>query len=561
MGRGRLFIISLAVLLLLIAGPLALAQDNPDDATPIPGAQTYVVQRGDTLFRIATRFDLTTAELAAANNITNPQLIFVGQVLQIPGPTQPEDQTPAPPPPPTTTYVVQRGDSLMRIAARFNTTVSELIRLNNLANPNIIIPGQTLIIPVTDETVPLPTVVLTPEPDEPEPVITPEPPPLPVSAQFGFGVLVFYEEQDAPTLAQQVADLGMDWVRLRVEWRTIEPTPGQLELDELDAVIGQLQAGGFQILLTVTHAPAWTRTSADENGPPDDLLAFTDFVSTLAERYSGVVNAYQIWDEPNLRRNWNCERRICDIDYIEMLRQAYVAIKTADPLAQVITAGLAPTRFNDGLNAIDDRLFLETLYANGVQAISDGIGAHPGGWANPPDALCCEPTGNVQTHYESDVFYFRENLSTYREIMLRFNDAETSLWVTKFGWGTSEDTDPPGEINIFVTYTSLNQQAIFVPRAFELAQELGYVGPMFLDNLNGCQSVQSQLLAELCYTSLISPDGIPRPVFDAVRQLDKSAATSDEPAPVFVPLPPDFENDEEETDDEAEEPVSLTPVG
>ena len=148
--------------------------------------------------------------------------------------------------------------------------------------------------------------------------------------------------------------------------------------------------------------------------------------------------------------------------------------------------------------------------------------------------------------------------------MVNAGDEETPIWITKFGWGTSEDTDPPGEINVFVTYTSLNQQAIFVPRAFELAQELGYVGPMFLDNLNGCQSVQSQVLAELCYTSLISPDKVPRPVYDAVRQLDKSgaAATSDEPAPVFVPLPMDDEDEVEEAEDsEADEPVSLTPVG
>jgi len=565
MGLRRVFIVGVAVFLLFAVLPLSLAQESTAEPAPVLSGETYVVQPGDTLFRIATRFNLTTTELAAANNITNPSLIYVGQVLQIPGTAAPD----AEPLPPTTTYVVQRGDSLMRIAARYNTTVAELIRLNNLANPNVIVPGQTLLLPVTDETVELPTVAVTPQPEEdatPTITPTPEPVPLPADTNFGFGVLTFYEEQDVSALVQRVSELGLGWVRLRVEWRNIEPVQGELMLDELDSMVEQLDASGLQVLLTVTHAPAWARTSADENGPPDDLGLYTDFVSTLAARYSGVVDAYQIWEEPNLRRNWNCERRMCDTDYIEMLQQAYVVIKTADPLAQVITAGLAPTRFNDGLNAIDDRLYLETMYANGVSAISDGIGVHPGGWANPPDALCCEPTGSVETHYESDVFYFRENLNVYRDIIVNAGDADTAMWVTKFGWGTSEDTDPPSEINIFVTYTSLNQQAIFVPRAFELAQELGYVGPMFLDNLNGCQSIQSQVLAELCYTSLISPDGAPRPVYDAVQQMDKSVTVqpssteNDEPAPEFVPLPLDDEDDVAEQT-ENDEPVSLTPEG
>jgi LysM repeat protein len=104
-------------------------------------AQYYVVQRGDTLRPIAARFGTTWQALATANNLANPNLIHVGNVLVIPatgGPTQP---------PPTRSYVVQPGDTLMRIAARFGVDIWSIARVNNILNLNVIHVGQTLLIP------------------------------------------------------------------------------------------------------------------------------------------------------------------------------------------------------------------------------------------------------------------------------------------------------------------------------------------------------------------------------------------------------------------------------
>lgn len=305
-----------------------------------------------------------------------------------------------------------------------------------------------------------------------------------------------------------------------MDWRALEPEPGNINFADLDVIVDALDANDLNTLFNVTNSPTWARTSPDENGPPDDLTDFQAFVAALAQRYTGRVDAYEIWDEPNLRRNWNCERRMCDTDYLEMLTLAYSAIKLADADAIVLSAGLAPTRFNDRINAIDDRLYLATLYDNGLADVSDAVGVHPGGWANPPDARCCDQPTGVETHFESDTFYFLENLTAYRDIMVRWGDASAPMWVTKFGWGSSEDTDPPGEINVFVTYTSLAEQALYVPRAFEIGQELDYVGPMFLDNLNGCQGLPTRV--EVCYAALVSPSGSPRLVFDAVQAIDKT---------------------------------------
>lgn len=104
-------------------------------------AQTYVVQRGDTLSGIARWFGVSTQELAAANNIYNPSRIYVGQRLCIPS----GSWHPNPPPPACGQYyTVRPGDNLSRIARWCGTTVHNLVYLNGIANPSHIYVGQVL---------------------------------------------------------------------------------------------------------------------------------------------------------------------------------------------------------------------------------------------------------------------------------------------------------------------------------------------------------------------------------------------------------------------------------
>ena len=102
---------------------------------------TYTVQRGDTLSEIAARFGTTVNELVRLNNIADRDLIYPGQVLII------RESGGSTPPSGTTTYTVQRGDTLSEIAERFGTTVSALVMANNIADRDRIYPGQVLVIP------------------------------------------------------------------------------------------------------------------------------------------------------------------------------------------------------------------------------------------------------------------------------------------------------------------------------------------------------------------------------------------------------------------------------
>jgi LysM repeat protein len=120
----------------------------PTSGSPSPTGSTglYVVQRGDTLRTIASRYGTTVSYLASLNGLGNPNFIWVGQRLKVPSAGAP---TSAPTQGSTAVHIVQRGEFLARIAWRYGTTSSAIARANNLVNPSLIYVGQRLIIPTT----------------------------------------------------------------------------------------------------------------------------------------------------------------------------------------------------------------------------------------------------------------------------------------------------------------------------------------------------------------------------------------------------------------------------
>jgi len=111
-------------------------------------AATTTVRPGDTLSAIATRYGTTVAALAAANGITNPNQIFAGATIKIPRPVTAAAPSPAPTAvvPSTAFVVVRNGDTLSSIAARYATTVSALVSVNKIANPNLVFAGARLVL-------------------------------------------------------------------------------------------------------------------------------------------------------------------------------------------------------------------------------------------------------------------------------------------------------------------------------------------------------------------------------------------------------------------------------
>src|SRR5258708_19262816 len=113
-----------------------------------------------------------------------------------------------------------------------------------------------------------------------------------------------------------------------------------------------------------------------ENGPPKDFGDFANFMKALADHYKGTVLAYEIWNEPNLRREWN-GLPLSAASYVDLLRQAYGAVKQVDPGIIVVSAGLAPTGLHDGVNALSDTQFLPQATAPALPSISHPLAAQP----------------------------------------------------------------------------------------------------------------------------------------------------------------------------------------
>jgi hypothetical protein len=348
--------------------------------------------------------------------------------------------------------------------------------------------------------------------------------------------------QDAEIDLMQQA--GVATVRLDVPWYFLEPSQGtydQTYLTRLDNAVDQLYAHGIDPLVIVTSAPAWVTgaPSGDPNPgneppirttvgngcnstqtnctPYNGIQAYDNFLSFLIQRWSGKVNKYEIWNEPDGQWSWisteqnsNTAETDDAIDYTTLLKSAYTAAKTVNPSVTILAGSLSGT-------GSGPQLFLSTMYEYGAKNYFDVLSQHY--YCDPPDHDYC----GTSSSDDSPATLANTWTSGIYPIMNENGDSAKPVWVTETGYNSS-----PGGI-------SEAQQASYLTQTFEAAKSLPNVARVYWYTSDGDDQGGSTDYGD--YYGLIEADMHNANSMPAGYRLKPAYAAFQELASVITPTP------------------------
>ncbi|MGQ9502092.1 MAG: O-antigen ligase family protein [Anaerolineae bacterium] len=263
----------------------------------------------------------------------------------------------------------------------------------------------------------------------------------------------------------RMASAHLLWVRLPFPWALIEPQRGLFDWSHWDYIVAAVTRHNIRILALLDTTPQWARPPGSPlHTPPMELSDFGTFAQALAQRYGAQIDAYQIWDEPNLSTHWG-ERYVEPRSYARLLREAAIAIRAVDPDAAIVTAALAPTIERGPLN-LNEMDFLEQLYQANAAQWFDVVAAQPYGFRAAPD----EPTAPDRLNFA--------RLTLLRRVMERHGDHAKAVWMTSFGWSVLPP-DWQGDASPWPSVSPEDQER-YTAQAIALARATWpWLGPMF----------------------------------------------------------------------------------
>jgi hypothetical protein len=293
------------------------------------------------------------------------------------------------------------------------------------------------------------------------------------SPDYGMQVFLYWREEVADRDLRLVEEAGFRWVKQEIPWREVEGhAKGMWQWETPDRIMNQIDAHKLKVIVRLGSQPGWASSVLwPEVSPPDDLQDFYDYVYAVVDRYKGRVEAYQIWNEPNLAREWG-GRAPSPAEYVEMLKVGYQAVKDADSQAIVISAGLAPTTRHDH-EAMPDVYFIQGMYDAGAAPYFDVLGVHAPGYKSPPEidptVVAADPALNNGDNAPEElrrVYCFR-HVEDVREVMVRNGDEAKKIIVLEFGWTVEPRPASPYRWHA----VTLEQQDKYLQRAYAYATE------------------------------------------------------------------------------------------
>ena len=309
---------------------------------------------------------------------------------------------------------------------------------------------------------------------------TASPPPSPTTAvrtyplprlagpQYGIQTFLWWnvDNKTAWRDADLVQGLGFGWLKEQFSWSAISGSRGGYDWFRTDWIVKLAAERHLKLLVRLDKAPFWALSEAGDAGkytdtPPKDPALMGEFCGALATRYAGKIAAYEVWNEPNLAREWGGQPPN-PAEYVALLKACDTAIKAADPRAIVISAGMAPTITDDTSVSMPDAQYYQGLYAAGGAAYFDMLGVHAPGYGNPPERSPADCQADA--FWQSSVWCFR-HVEEIRALMVAAGDGDKQIAVTEMGWTTDSVH------NDYKWYAvSEAMQADYLARAFQYAK-------------------------------------------------------------------------------------------
>ncbi len=338
------------------------------------------------------------------------------------------------------------------------------------------------------------------------------------SPGYGLEAYLWWKPEIATRDLGLVRDAGFSWVKQTFAWRDIEVEKGKYDWSRADDTVFLAGHFGWKLLIRLDRDPWWDRTYPDgkgiASGPPRDLRNFTSYCSVIAARYKGKVAAYQVWNEPNLAREWGGNPPD-PAQYVEMLRQCYLAIKASDSAALVISAGLAPTG-NGPPDAMAHTDFLQGMYKAGAAPYFDLLGVNAPGFKAAPETSPEEAASNPLLGGQR--FFAFRGAEDMRAIMVQHGDSDKQVAILEFGW----TTDPVHKDYAWFAVDETTK-ADYMVRAYQYAKAhwQPWIGPMIALSLPQFDWTPD---TEQYWWSVIDPSyprTITRPAYDALKKMAK----------------------------------------
>jgi polysaccharide biosynthesis protein PslG len=186
-----------------------------------------------------------------------------------------------------------------------------------------------------------------------------------------YGVLLTQVDHTTPparleAMMDSVQRANAAWVRVDFFWYSVEWNRGEVNWRYFDTVVSLARARGLRVIATLWGTPQWAASDGVFSYGVPNAAAWETFVSSVATRYRGQVDVWEIWNEPDARFFW----RGSPAQYAQTLAAAYTRIKAADPNAMVALGGLA----QGGGDLVGD--FLQQILGNASHPAGRHIDFH-----------------------------------------------------------------------------------------------------------------------------------------------------------------------------------------